>query len=141
MKFAHIAIRVKEIEKIVDYYINGWGFKEAFRINNDDGSLRLVYINISDDQYLEICTGGESRPEFNDKKDLGFRHICFYCDDIKKTREEMESRGVLFDSEILKSRDNNLFSFLFDPEGNKLELVQILEDSPQYKFAESINNS
>lgn len=139
MKFAHIAIRVKEIEKIVDYYVNGWGFKEAFRINNDDGTLRLVYINISDDQYLEICTDGENRPEFDDKKDLGFRHICFYCDDIVKTRKEMEDRGVVFDSEISKSRDNNLFSFLFDPEGNKLELVQIFEDSPQYKFINTNN--
>ncbi len=40
MRFGHVAIRVKGIDKMPDFYCKGLGLKEAFRINNDDGSLR-----------------------------------------------------------------------------------------------------
>ena len=111
---------------------------EAFRITNDDGSLRIVFLHISEGQYLELCLGGEKRPVFDDTKSLGVRHISFTVDDLANTKKEMEGRGVAFDSEILKLRDNNLTAFLFDPEGNKLEMVQAQPDSPHKKFEESI---
>ncbi len=46
----------------------------------------------------------------------------------------MEQRGVVFDSDILKLRDNNLSMYLFDPEGNKIEITQVGTDSPHYMF-------
>src|SRR5258708_31671562 len=132
MRFGHIAIRVKDIEPMLDFYCKKLNFQEAFRIKNDDNSLRIVYAHISEGQYLELCLGGDQRPEFDDQSDVGFRHICFTVDDIKKARKEMEQRGVVFDSDILKLRDNNLSMYLFDPEGNKIEITQVGTDSPHY---------
>ena len=124
---------------MLDFYCHGLGFQEAFRINNDDGSLRIVYLHISEGQYLELCMGGDKRPEFDDSKSVGVRHISFTVEDLAKSKKEMEQRGVVFDSEILKLRDNNLTVFFFDPEGNKLEMVQTQPDSPHYQFEKSIN--
>lgn len=129
-----MAIRVKDIEKMLKFYCGGMGMEEAFRIHNDDGSLRIVYVHISDGQYLELCLGGDERPAFDDKKSLGVRHICFTVDDLTKTKRELETRGVKFDSEIMLMKDKNLAAYLFDPEGNKIEMVQTGEESPQYKF-------
>ena len=42
----------KDIGKMLEFYCYGLGFGEAFRITNDDGSLRIVYIHISDNQFL-----------------------------------------------------------------------------------------
>jgi catechol 2,3-dioxygenase-like lactoylglutathione lyase family enzyme len=137
MRFGHVAIRVKDVDKMLDFYCRGLGFDEAFRINNDDGSLRIVYLHISDGQYLELCLGGDARPGFDDQKSLGVRHISFTVEDLAKLKKEVEKRGVVFDSEILKLRDNNLTVFLFDPEGNKLEIVQTQPDSPHKKFENS----
>src|SRR3989344_2366246 len=134
MRFGHVAIRVKDIDKMLEFYCKGMGFKEAFRINNDDGSLRIVYLHISEGQYLELCLGGEEKPSFDDSKSVGVRHISFTVDDLAKSKEEMEQKGVVFDSEILDTRDNNKNVWLFDPEGNKLELVKTYPDSPHYKF-------
>ena len=138
MKFGHVAIRVNDIDKMLDFYCKGLGFKEAFRINNDDGSLRIVYVHISDGQYLELCLGGRERPVFDDSKNIGVRHISFTVDDLVKSKKEMEKRGVVFDSDILDTRDHNKNVWLFDPEGNKLEIVQTQPDSPHYKFEKSI---
>lgn len=137
MRFGHNAIRVKNIDNMLQYYVDGFGFEEAFRIMNDDGSLRIVYLHISDGQYLELCLGGDKRPKFDDSKSLGLRHIAFTVEDLAKTKKEMESRGVVFDSEILNMKDKNLAAYLFDPEGNKIELVQTGPESPQFKFEKS----
>lgn len=134
MRFGHNAIRVKDIERMLEYYIDGFGFEEAFRILNDDRSLRIVFVHISQGQYLELCLGGNERPDFDDKESLGMRHVAFTVDDLAKTKAELESRGVRFDSEILQMRDKNLAAYLFDPEGNKIELVQTGPESPHAKF-------
>lgn len=136
MRFGHVAIRVRDINKTLAFYCNGLGFKEAFRINNNDGGLRIVYVHISEGQYLELCLGGEDRPSFDDSKSIGVRHISFTVEDLVKTKKEMEDRGVVFDSEILDTRDHNKNFRLFDPEGNKLELVQTYPDSPHKKYEE-----
>lgn len=129
-----MALRVKKIDKMLDFYCKGLGPQEAFRIKNDDGSLRIVYLHISERQYLELCLGGDERPGFDDSKSVGTRHICFTVEDLVKSKKEMEKRGVKFDSEILKSRDNNLAAYLFDPDGNKLEIVEIKPKSPHKQF-------
>lgn len=138
MKFAHLAIRVRDIESMLAFYCDGLGLSEAFRISNDDGSLRIVYVHISDGQYLELCLGGEKRNSFDDQKSLGVRHLCFSVEDLSSTKQKLEQRGVVFDSDVLLMRDNNLAAYLFDPEGNKIELVQIMGDSPQYRFEQHL---
>lgn len=139
MRFGHNAIRVKNIEKMLEYYVHGFGFEEAFRILNEDGSLRIVYLHISEGQYFELCLGGDVRPEFDDAKSLGLRHVAFTVSDIANTKKEMEERGVVFDSEILNMKDKNLAAYLFDPEGNKIEIVQVGPESPHSIFEASKN--
>lgn len=93
MRFGHVAIRVKDIEKSLDFYCKGLGFPEAFRISNDDGSLRIVYVHISEGQYLEICVGGEERPEFDDQKSVGLRHINFTVEDLAQAKKRNGRKG------------------------------------------------
>jgi lactoylglutathione lyase len=138
MRFGHVALRIKDIDKMLDFYCDKLGLNEAFRINNEDGTLRIVYLHISNYQYLELCLGGETKKEFDDKFDLGVRHISFIVDDIIKTKTYLEEKGVVFETEILKLRDNNLTVFLFDPEGNKLEIVETKNDSPHFLFKNRI---
>lgn len=138
MRFGHIALRIKDEKKMLDYYTKGFGFEEAFRIMNNDGTPRIVYLHISNGQYLELCLGGSDTPDFDDKKSVGVRHFCFTVDDIRKTKMELEQRGVVFDSEILKMKDKNLAAYLFDPDGNKIEIVQIQKESPHFEFEKSL---
>ena len=134
MKFGHLAIRIKDLARMLDFYCNKLDLKEAFRIFNDDGSVRIVYLHISNRQYLELCLGGQESLTRDDKKNLGVRHICFIVDDLKETKEKLGAKGIVFDSEILSLRDNNLVCYLSDPEGNKIELMQIQPGSPHSKF-------
>lgn len=42
----HYGVKVKDMDRSVDFYTNILGFEEAFRIHNDDGSLRILYLHI-----------------------------------------------------------------------------------------------
>jgi lactoylglutathione lyase len=138
MRLNHIAIRVKNIEAMLGFYCQKLGFEEAFRIFNDDQSLRLIYVHISEGQYLELCLNGLDKPAFDDQTSLGVRHFCFTVEDIAQTRAELIKKGVIFDSEILEMRDKNLAMYVFDPEGNKIEIVQTGTQSPQFKFEKNL---
>lgn len=134
MKFGHIALRIKNLDSMLEFYCQCLGLKEAFRIFNDDGSLRIVYIHISQGQYLELCLGGEEVRVFDDKTTIGYRHLCLLVDDLEQVKREMETKGIIFDTEILILLDRNKTCYLKDPEGNKIELMQTMPDSPQMKF-------
>lgn len=138
MRIGHIAIRIKNLEKMLNFYCDKLGLKEAFRIFNDDGSVRIAYIHISNNQYLELCLGGERPVLRDDKRSLGVRHICLAVDDLAETKKTLSQKRVLFNSDILSLRDNNLACYLSDPEGNNIELMQIKPNSPHRKFEENL---
>ena len=50
----HVALKVKDLDKSLAFYIEKMGFSEMLRLNHDDGRVWLVYLRITDDQYLEI---------------------------------------------------------------------------------------
>lgn len=50
----HVAIKVRDVEKTLRFYRDSLGFREMLRLFHDDGSLFLVYLRITDTQYLEI---------------------------------------------------------------------------------------
>ncbi|CAN5140213.1 hypothetical protein BH10PSE9_BH10PSE9_02560 [soil metagenome] len=56
----HVAIKVKDIDRTLAFYTGLLGMQEMMRINKDDGSLWIVYLRISDTQFLEVFPGAET---------------------------------------------------------------------------------
>lgn len=50
----HIAFRVSNLEDSLKFYCNVLGFKEAFRIYSDQGELWIVYLKISENNFIEL---------------------------------------------------------------------------------------
>jgi len=61
----HVAIRVKEFERSLAFYVGKLGFSEMFRLERE-GSLWIIYLRVTDDQYLELLSDasatGRPRP-------------------------------------------------------------------------------
>src|SRR6478609_9402070 len=55
---AHIALRANNLERTLDFYTNKLGCKEILRLNWQDGKVWLVYLRVTDTQYLEIFPDG-----------------------------------------------------------------------------------
>src|SRR6478735_10308042 len=130
---AHVAIRARDLEPMVDFYANKLGFTEMFRLNRDDGALMLVYLRITDDQYLELFPNGVGDGPAPGEA-VGLNHFCLSVTDIEATVAALTERGVPLSRPLITGRDNNRQVWVTDPDGNRVELMEM---SPASKQAEA----
>ena len=130
--YGHVAIKVKDLDASLDFYRERLGFPEMLRLKNDDGSTWLVYLRITDDHYLEIFPGaeGDRAPGWNAN---GVNHMCFTIDDLEATTARIKAAGIKLTAEIKEGLDGNRQAWLEDPDGNRIELMEMAADSLQYK--------
>ena len=126
---AHIAIRVKDIDAILDFYCTRLGFAEMLRLDRDD-RLWLVYLRITDTQYLEIFPDGEGA-RAAEREAVGFNHMCLSVPDIDQTVAELAAAGVALIRPKVLGADGNWQCWIEDPEGHRIELMQMAENSMQ----------
>jgi len=133
---SHFAITCKEIDKSIDFYTRILGLSEAFRMNNDDGSLWMVYLKTGSDDFIELFTNGGDQLEIP-KNASGYKHLCLWVDDLDATLLDLKARGLDVDPKGAKiGRSKCKQFFIADPDGVRIELMQLMPDSRQ---AEAIN--
>jgi lactoylglutathione lyase len=127
---AHVAIKVKDIDRSLDFYVNKLGFEEMFRLNKDDGSLWIVYLRITDDQFLELFPGGvgERAP---DADAVALNHVCLSVSDMDSVIQQLAARGVPLSRPKKVGVDHNIQAWVEDPDGNRIELMQMVDTCPQ----------
>jgi lactoylglutathione lyase len=127
---AHVAIRVKDVDRSLDFYVKKLGFREMMRIHRDDGSLMLIYLRITDTQFLEIfpdAIGDRSPP----KEAIGFNHICLEVDDIDEALAHLKEQDVPLLQEKKIGLDRNKQAWVEDPDGNRIEFMEMAKNSLQ----------
>lgn len=133
----HVAIKVLDLDKSLDFYVNKLGFPEMLRLKNEDGSTWLVYVRITDEQYLEIFPGAENdrAPGWNAN---GMNHMCWTIDDLDNLLLEFEEKGIKLYTEKQLGLDGNRQAWIEDPDGNRIELMEMAPDCYQYKAIERL---
>ena len=126
----HVAIRVRDLEKALGFYQGLLGLPEIFRLANEDGEPWLVYLKVNDDNFVELFPGGSPRPEVEGNP-VGYVHLCLHVDDMEETLAELAERVVDTSKGPSKGKDGNWQYWLTDPDGNRIELMQIMPDSLQ----------
>ncbi|OEO29955.1 lactoylglutathione lyase [Devosia insulae DS-56] len=126
----HVAIKVTDLDRSLDYYINKLGFPEMLRLHKDDGSVWLVYLRITDTQYLEVFPGAENdrAPGWNAN---GMNHMCLTVENIDDTLAQVAAAGLELLLPLKTAIDGNRQAWLEDPDGNRIELMEMAEDSLQ----------
>jgi lactoylglutathione lyase len=132
----HVAIRVKDIDRSLDFYVNKMGFEEMFRLDKD-GALWIVYLRVTDDQYVELFPGGEG-DRSPATEAVGYNHVCFTVDDIDAVIARLESRGVQLSRPKKVAVDRNAQAWVEDPDGNRVELMQMLPGCLHFEAIERL---
>jgi lactoylglutathione lyase len=128
----HVAIRVSDLKAALAFYQGVLGLPELFRLNHDDGSPWLVYLKVNADNFVELFPGGVTRAEAQGNP-VGYVHLCLHVDDMTKTLAELAKRGVDTSKGPTKGKDGNWQFWLTDPDGNRIELMQLMPDGLQRK--------
>lgn len=126
----HPAFAVQNIERSLAFYA-ALGIHESFRLNHDDGSLMLIYLHVGGDRFIEIFPGG---PEPDAARKQSFMHLCLLTDDLHGLVEKLRDAGIPIDQEPKLGLDYNWQAWTHDPDGNAIEFMQIMPESPQWKI-------
>lgn len=128
---AHLAFAAHDLERSLAFY-GKLGLHEAFRLHNEDGSLMLVYLHVKGDRFIEIFPNG---PDPDPNRQGSFMHLCLAVDDLQATVEQFRKAGVSIEQEPKVGLDHNWQAWIRDPDGNPIELMQLVETSPQRQIA------
>ena len=126
----HIAFRITDLEKSLDFYCAKLGFTEAFRLEREgEFSPWIVYIQVAPNQFIELFPGAKG--ENTSRGPVGYNHFCLVVDDLPATLRELAGRGLEITGAPQQGLDNNWQYWINDPDGNAIELMQIVPESPQ----------
>ena len=132
-QLAHNAYRVRNLQESLDWYAK-LGIEEVFRLYRDDGTTWIVYCQINKDQFVELFPA--ENPDLDSAPaNQSYHHFCLEVDDINATVAELARRGIVIDVQPKMGLDFNYQSWVVDPSGNRIELMQIMPESLQTKAA------
>jgi lactoylglutathione lyase len=133
---AHIAIRVKDVQRSLDFYVGKLGFKEMMRLDKD-GKLWLLYLRITDSQYLEVFPEGVGE-RAAEREAVGYNHLCLEVPDIDRTVRELNAMGVEMTRPKILAADGNWQTWIEDPDGHRIELMQMMPDCLQARAIQQL---
>jgi lactoylglutathione lyase len=129
-QIAHWALKVHDLDRSLAFYRDTLGFKEMMRINHEDGQLMLVYLRVTDTQYVELFPrgNGEVAP---DEETTSMHHLCLQVSNMAETVEALGKIGVPLFRDAKRGLDGNNQCWIKDPDGNRIEFMQMLPGNMQ----------
>lgn len=127
-------IDVHDMEETLQFYKNVFGFEKIFELAHPEtGEPWIVYIQIAKGQFLELFYGG-GKVGSKQSDESGFSHLCFAVDDVEACAERITELGYTLDIPPCVGCDHNKQTWVRDPNGIRIELMQVSEQSPHYPY-------
>jgi catechol 2,3-dioxygenase-like lactoylglutathione lyase family enzyme len=121
----HVGISVANVAEAVTYYTEKMGYREAFRVNDEKGQPRLVYMQISKNTFLELNPVNAQRP-------AGFSHYGLHVENVAEAVARFRKNGVTV-SDVNTSDTKAILANITDPYMGRIELAQLPPESLHYK--------
>jgi catechol 2,3-dioxygenase-like lactoylglutathione lyase family enzyme len=125
----HVGINVPDIAEAVTYYTEKMGYREAFRVKDDKGAPRLVYMQISKNTFLELNQANAQRP-------AGFTHYGLHVENAAQAVARFRKNGVTV-SDTNTSDTKAVLANITDPYMGRIELAELTPDSLHHKAIQS----
>jgi len=122
----HVGINVPNITEAIGYYTQKMGYKEAFRVTDASGQPTLVYMQISQNTFLELQQASADRP-------AGFTHYGLHVENIASVADTLKQRGLTVSNVNKSANTNALLANITDPYMGRIELAELTSDSLQRK--------
>src|ERR1700674_2857601 len=117
----HVGISVSNIPEAVTYYTQKMGYREAFRVNDDKGQPRVVYMQISKNTFLELNPVTAQRP-------AGFSHYGLQIETAAQAVARFRKNGVTV-SDTNVSDTKAILAIITDPYMGRIELAELTPES------------
>ncbi len=127
----HVGINVPDIPAALTYYTETMGYREAFRLSDDNGRPRLVYLHISNNTFLELGAANAERP-------AGFTHYGLHVENVADAVASFRRNGATV-SDTRNSDTKAILANITDPYMGRIELAELPPESLHYQAIQSWN--
>ena len=125
MKYLHTMIRVQNLERALDFFINKLGMIEVRRKEVPEGKFTLVFLAATEDGTpLELTYNWEQSEPYSSGENFG--HIAYGVENIYDFCEKLQNNGVT----ILRPPKDGKMAFIRSPDQVSIELLQIGDPMP-----------
>lgn len=120
MQYLHTMLRVLDLDKALDFYVNKLGLVEIRRKESEQGRFTLVFLGPNlNEPVVELTYNWDQQEAYSTGKFFG--HLAFGVEDIYATCAKLQSQGV----DILRPPRDGHMAFVKSPDGASIELLQI----------------
>jgi len=135
--WGHVAVSVKDMEKALTFYRDALGFDVEWDMPQRDGEKLSSVVGMPDaNAHIVMLIGYGTRielfrwrsPEGQEQRicqqcDFGITHFAFSVRNIHSLYEELVGKGVRFNCPPQNLRPGVWATYMKDPEGNTIELI------------------
>ena len=119
MKYLHTMVRVRDLDKSLDFYCNKLGLRELRRHSSDQGRFTLVFLSAPGDESAQVELTYNWDPE-DYKIGRSFGHLAYEVDNIYAACRRLSEHGVTINR---PPRDGRM-AFVRSPDRISVELLQ-----------------
>lgn len=126
MRLLHTMLRVGDLQRSLDFYCNVLGMKLLRQKDYPDGKFTLAFVGYGDESETAVIELTHNWGVESYELGTAYGHIALGVDDIYATCEEIMTRGgrVTRAPGPMK-HGSTVIAFVEDPDGYKVELIQL----------------
>lgn len=122
MKFLHAMIRVKDVEKSLEFYQKLLNMTIAKKKRLDD--CELIYLEDEEHTAQIELTVNDEIPKEGYVNGNAFGHFAFSVDSMEKFTENLHALGYEYFYEPYVVFSGTKIAFVKDPDNNEIELIE-----------------
>ncbi|MEO1747476.1 MAG: VOC family protein [Pseudomonadota bacterium] len=143
MRYLHTMVRVSDVEKSLDFYVNKLGLEEIRRHESEAGRYTLIFLAAPQDReaalankapMVELTYNWDSE-EYQGGRNFG--HLAYVVDDIYALCQKLMDAGVT----INRPPRDGYMAFIKSPDGISIELLQKGDKLPTAEPWASMENT
>ncbi|MCK5165883.1 MAG: lactoylglutathione lyase [Rhodospirillaceae bacterium] len=125
-RFLHTMIRVRDLDKSIDFYTRHLGMSALRRNDYPEGKFTIAFVGYGDEANNTVI---ELTHNWDQEKDYslgtGFGHLAIAVPDIYAACDKMEKEGVSIPRPPGPMKHGTtVIAFIEDPDGYKIELIE-----------------
>jgi lactoylglutathione lyase len=119
MEYLHTMIRVKDLDRALDFFCDKLGLKEIRRSEHERGRFTLVFLATGPDApQVELTYNWDQTEPYTVGRNFG--HLAYSVDDIYAVCQRLMDAGVV----ILRPPRDGRMAFIRSPDQVSVELLQ-----------------
>lgn len=126
MRLLHTMLRVGDLQRSLDFYCNVLGMKLLRQKDYPDGKFTLAFVGYGDESDTAVIELTHNWGVESYELGTAYGHIALGVEDIYATCEEIGARGgrITRPPGPMK-HGSTVIAFVEDPDGYKVELIQL----------------